>query len=146
MNLTRQQRRRLRKNAAATARAIAATTMHRRSDGRLEYVTDPTALVALERGFAALLKNSCCPVVQEITAEEGALLRSPTHAPPPPLPGVRHWIACGLDVDTRGTFATCWTVIDGAPEAEVVAEAERIVLEQLAEACNVSGLPMEGAV
>jgi len=139
MTLTRHQRRRLRKDAARTARVIAATTMHRTVDGRLDVLRDPVALGALERGFRALLKNNCRPVVQELTPDEGERLRNPGYVPSPPLPGVRHWLACGLDVETRGTFTTCWTCMAG------MTEAERIALEDLAAACNVAGVPMEGA-
>lgn len=143
MTLTRQQRRRLRKNAAATARVIAATTMRRTADGRIALLSDPVALATAERGFRALLTNNCRPLVLEVTAAEYAALRDPACAPPP-LPGVRLWVAFGLDVDGRGTFSCTWTLIVGAPEREVAAEAERIALEHLAAACNVSGLPVEG--
>lgn len=121
---------------------MAGTAMHRTADGRLEYLSDPVALATVERGYLALLRNNCRPVVQEITHDEGARLRSPTHAPAPPFDGVRHWAAFGLDVDGRATFSTCWALMHGASEADAAAEAERIALEQLAGACNVSGLPV----
>jgi len=124
---------------------LARTTLHRTADGRLEITSDPIALAALERGFRAMLRNNCRPIVLEITAEEGARLRDPGSPPPPPLPGVRHWAAFGPDVAGCATSSTTWTWIKGAPEAEVKAEAERIALEHLAKAANVAGLPMEGA-
>mgnify|MGYP006271932147 CR=1 FL=1 len=145
MTLTRQQRRRLRKNSAGTAKIMAATAMHRNADGRLELITDPSAQRAIVRGYRALLENDCRPVVLELSPEEGAFLHSPNRQPAPKLPGVRHWAAFGLDIENRATFSTTWTWIQGAPEEEVVAEAERITLEHLALVCNVAGLPMEAA-
>ena len=143
--ITRAQRRHLRRNADTVAPLLARTTLHRAADGRLELTTDPIALAALERGFRAMLRGNCRPIVQELTPEEGARLRDPGSLPPPPLPGLRHWGAFGVDVAGCGTFSTTWTAVRGLPETEVRAEAERIALEHLAEAANTAGLPMEAA-
>jgi hypothetical protein len=142
---TRTQRRRLRRNADTVAPVLARTTLQRTTDGRLEITSDPIALAALERGFRAMLRGNLRPIVQEITAEEGAALRNPGSPPPPPLPGIRHWAAFGIDVAGHATSSTTWTWIKGAPEAEVRAEAERIALEHLAKVANKAGLPMEAA-
>lgn len=141
MILNRKERRHLRKHADKAAALMAATAVQRNAEGRLAFLDNANAIAVVARGYRAFIHNSCRPVVLELTPEEGALLRGHGFAPPPPIEGVRHWAAFGVDVDGRGTFSTAWTCIKGASELEVIAESERIALEQLASACNVSGLP-----
>lgn len=145
MTFTRAARRRIARRAPQIARAMARTVEHRLKDGRSQNIRDPRAVAALERGFKSMLRNGGRPIVIELNAEEGDALRHPERPPAPPLPGVRHWAAFGLDVEGEATFVSQYTMIRGLPEEEERAEAERIALEELGAACATAGLPAGGA-
>ena len=140
--ITRADRRRMRRHAVAVAAVMATNAMHRDGDGRLRPITDPTALEVLRRGFAAVLRNDCRPVVHRLTEVEARALPGWR---PTPL-GATWWGAFGLDVDLRATWVTRWGLARGVmTEAEATDAAEVALLEALAAVCNVPGMPGEVA-
>lgn len=136
--LTRADRRRMRRHADSIAAVMAATTLHP-AGGRLRPITDPAGLDALQRGYAAMIRAGCAPVVLRLTEAEARAL--PGWRPTPP--GASWWLACGLDVDLRGTWVARWGLARGLTEAEEADAAEVVLLEALARVANVSGIPGE---
>lgn len=139
MQPTRQQRRRLRRNAEPVAAVLAASALE--SDGGMRPITDATARKVLRDGFAEMIRNNCNPVVQRITHAQAASL--PGYRPTPP--GAQWWAAFGLDVDGRGTWITCWAAFSDLPPEEARDLIEVRLLQDLARAANVSGLTQEAA-
>ena len=144
-HFSRAQRRRLARRADEFADAMSRTIEQRGLDGKLQTISDPTAVRALRRGFRAVLRGNCRPVVHEIGAAEGDALRAPGLAAAPRLPGIRHWAAFGFDVEGEATFVTEYTLFHGLSAADEAAEAERLALERLARVCNAPGIPAGGA-
>jgi len=140
--LTRQQRRQMRRHAAAVAEVMAATTMHKDRAGRISPVTDPAALAVLRRGFADLIRNDCKPLVWRLTEAEARAL--PCWQPTPP--GATWWAAFGLDCDQRATWCARWSLTIGTlSDAEAADAAEVEMLAALAAACNAPGWTQEVA-
>lgn len=137
-NIPRAERRRLHRHAVVVAEILAASVLTRDA-GRYVPIPDPVAQNVLQRGFTALLRNDCRPVVHRLTDAEAACLPGYTATPP----GALRFAAFGLDRDRRGTFVHRWAWAPDLTEAELSDAAEVAVLAALAGACNVSGLALE---
>lgn len=99
--MTRTQRRALKANAVALAARLAESTFDFEG-GALVPVSDPKALGALRRAMTLMLRAGGEPVAVPVSEAEASGF--PCHKDRQ-IPGAKTWLAVGLDVDGRGTYA-----------------------------------------
>jgi hypothetical protein len=94
--------------------------------------THPKAVAALTRAFRRLIEAGGKPLAIPVSEAEalGFPERQPDH-----LPGGVTWLAVGLDVQGRGTYA----LHSALPEDK--ATAHEVALARLAEVCSFPGFP-----
>ncbi|MGG7644486.1 hypothetical protein ACQ5SP_06705 [Rhodovulum sp. YNF3179] len=139
-DLPRQTRRKIKQQADSIGLWVAKTTVSRDQSGQLAAIEDPNALRALQRGFAALVRNDFEPVALRLTESEAAALDAEGHA----IPGADCWAGFGLDVDGRASWVTLYACGVGMSVEDEAVNAETLTLERLAAHCNTSGLPDGG--
>jgi hypothetical protein len=131
----------MQRNARPLAELFASMILHVDALGRKRPVSPGASRKVLERGFAAMLRNNCRPVVLKLTDQEASTL--PEYDPS--LQGAEWRAAFGFDVDRRATFVVRSSVAQGlsGPDALRLAAdlADVNILEALATACNCSGYP-----
>ncbi|NCQ23688.1 MAG: hypothetical protein GW798_04500 [Roseovarius sp.] len=140
MQLNQSTIREAKRHAAKIAALLAANALQ--ADGSNGIVVNPTARKTLARGYAAMIRNGCKPVVQRLTETEAASLPGYCRTPP----GAEWFAAFGLDVAQRGTWVTRWALVRGLPPEDARDMIEVRLLADLAQACNVAGFPVMGAV
>lgn len=142
MRLTRAQRRAMKRKAPATAAIMAACCFDFLKDG-MKPITHPEAVAALTRAFRRLIEAGGRPVAVPVSETEalGFPERKADH-----LPGAVTWLAVGLDVQGRGSYALHSALSDDRATAHDVART--LALSRLADVCAVPGFPpiAKGAV
>ncbi len=135
MTLNRAQRRALKRKAAANAALMAACCFDFLRDG-MKPITQPEAVAALTRAFRRLIEADGKPVVMPVSEAEalGFPERQADH-----LPGGVTWLAVGLDVQGRGSYALHTAQSDDRPMAHEVARS--LALARLNEVCAFAGFP-----
>ncbi|MDQ2065071.1 hypothetical protein Q9295_01695 [Xinfangfangia sp. CPCC 101601] len=103
MTQNRNQRRTMKRNAAAQAAKLAACCFDYNGREMLP-VTDPVAIAVLERAFTRMLKAGGEPMAVPLSEAEASAF--PLHEGEKRLlPGGVTWLAVGVDVSGRGTYA-----------------------------------------
>lgn len=135
MRLNRSQRRAMKSRAPATAAVMAACCFDFLKDG-MKPITHPQAVAALTRAFRRMIEVGGKPVAIPVSEAEalGFPERKPDH-----LPGGVTWLAVGLDVQGRGTYALHSALSEDKPTAHEVART--LALARLAEVCSFPGFP-----
>lgn len=135
MRLTRAQRRAMKSKAPATAAVMAACCFDFLRDG-MKPITHPQAVAALTRAFRRMIEAGGKPVAIPVSEAEalGFPERKADH-----LPGGVTWLAVGLDVQGRGSYALHTAQSDARPVAHEVARS--LALARLAEVCASPGFP-----
>lgn len=135
MRLTRAQRRAMKSKAPATAAVMAACCFDFLRDG-MKPITHPQAVAALTRAFRRMIEAGGKPVAVPVSDAEalGFPERKADH-----LPGGVTWLAVGLDVQGRGSYALHTAQSDDRPIAHEVARS--LALTRLAEVCASPGVP-----
>lgn len=135
MRLTRAQRRAMKSKAPATAAVMAACCFDFLKDG-MKPITHPHAVAALTRAFRRMIEAGGKPVAIPVSEAEalGFPERKADH-----LPGGVTWLAVGLDVQGRGTYALHSAESEDKATAHEVART--LALARLAEVCATAGFP-----
>jgi hypothetical protein len=135
MRLTRAQRRAMKSKAPATAAVMAACCFDFLKGGT-KPVTHPLAVEALTRAFCRMIEAGGKPLAIPVSEAEalGFPERKADH-----LPGGVTWLAVGLDVQGRGSYALHTAQSDDRPVAHEVARS--LALARLAEVCASPGFP-----
>ena len=135
MTMNRAQRRALQRNAPATAALMASCCFDFLTDG-LKPITNPVAVAALTRAFTHLIRSGGQPLAIPVSEVEalGFPERKPDH-----LPGAVTWLAVGLDVQGRGSYALHSALSQDRAAAHEAARA--LALSRLAEVCATAGFP-----
>lgn len=129
--------RRVMKRKAPAAAAIMASCCFDFERGSLKPVTELKAIEALTRAFTLLIRANGKPVAIPLSEAEamGFPERNAGF-----LPGAVNWLAVGLDVQGRGTYALHSADSDNRQHAHEVARA--LALGRLAEVCATAGFPL----
>ncbi len=135
MTLNRAQRRALKRKAPASAALMAACCFDFLKDGP-KPVTHPDAVAALTRAFRRLIETGGKPLAVPVSETEALGFPERTADI---LPGGVTWLAVGLDVQGRGSYALHTAISDDRPVAHEVARS--LALARLAEVCAFSGFP-----
>lgn len=102
MSRTRNQRRSLKRNAGGTAAVLAACCFDYKG-AELTPVSDPLAVDALRRAFTLMLKAGGGPMAVPIANMEASAF--PRYKDRGLLPDGVTWLAVGLDISGRATYA-----------------------------------------
>jgi hypothetical protein len=139
MSLSRAQRRAMKRKAPANAAFMAACCFDFLKDG-MKPITAPQAIAALTRAFRRLIEAGGQPVAVPVTEAEalGFPERQADH-----LQGAVTWLAVGLDVQGRGSYALHSALSPDRATAHDVART--LALAQLAEVCAYPGFPKVAA-
>lgn len=135
MTPNRAQRRAMKRKAPANAAVMAACCFDFLKDG-MKPITHPEAVAALTRAFRRLIEAGGKPVALPVTEAEalGFPERKADH-----LPGAVTWLAVGLDVQGRGSYALHSAL---SPDRETAHDVARtLALAQLAAVCAYPGFP-----
>lgn len=135
MRLTRAQRRAMKSKAPASAAVMAACCFDFLKDG-MKPITHPQAVAALTRAFRRMIEAGGKPLAIPVSEAEalGFPERKADH-----LPGGVTWLAVGLDVQGRGSYALHTALSEDKATAHEVARA--LALARLAEVCSFPGFP-----
>ncbi len=135
MSLNRAQRRAMKRKAPAHAALMATCCFDFLKDG-VQPITDPQAVAALSRAFRRLIEAGGQPLAVPVTEAEalGFPERQADH-----LPGAVTWLAVGLDVQGRGSYALHSALSPDRATAHDVART--LALARLAEVCALPGFP-----
>lgn len=136
MTLSRAQRRAYRANAKATAATLASHCYDFEAGG-LVRITHPEAKAALTRAFTRMLQADCRPLALPLSkAEAEAFPRYHGQAVPD---GVA-WLAVGIDLDGRGTYAMHTAT---GPDRALAHDAARaMALARVADLAATRGFPI----
>lgn len=135
MPLNRAQRRVLKRKAPSSAALMAACCFDFLKDG-MKPITHPLAVAALTRAFRRLIEAGGQPVAMPVSEAEvlGFPERKADH-----LPGGVTWLAVGLDVQGRGSYALHTAKSEDRATAHDVART--LALARLTEVCAIPGFP-----
>lgn len=135
MAMTRAQRRAMKRKAPASAALLAATCFDFMK-GELKPITNPQAVAALTRAFRRLIEAGGQSLALPVSEAEalGFPERKADH-----LPGGVTWLAVGLDVQGRGSYALHTALADNRAVAHEVART--LALARLREVCAFPGFP-----
>lgn len=133
----RAQRRACRAMAGATA-AVLARHCYDHHAGQLVQVTHPAAVAALARAFKRMVQADCQPLAVPLSQAEAQAF--PRHKPQFVQAGVT-WLAVGLDLEGRGSYAMQTAIGPDRAQAHDVARAS--ALADLARLTARRGFPMD---
>jgi len=133
--MNRAQRRAMKRKAPADAALMAACCFDFLRNG-IKPVSSPLAVAALTRAFRRMIEAGGEPVAIPVSEAE-ALGFPERHADH--MPGAVNWLAVGLDVQRRGTYALHSALSGNRQRAHEVARA--LALSKLAEVCATAGFP-----
>ena len=139
MTLNRAQRRAMKRKAPAHAAFMATCCFDFLKDG-VQPISAPQAVAALSRAFRRLIEAGGLPLAVPVTEAEalGFPERQVDH-----LPGAVTWLAVGLDVQGRGSYALHSAL---ATNRAIAHDAARtLALAQQAEVCAYPGFPKVAA-
>ena len=133
--MNRKDRRRLAAKASANAAIMAACCFDFLKDG-MKPITHPQAVAALTRAFRRMLEAGGRPIAIPVSETEALGFPERRRAY---LPGGVTWLAVGLDVQGRGSYALHSAEAD---DRAVAHEAARtLALAELARVCSFAGFP-----
>jgi hypothetical protein len=136
--LTRLNRAQRRQAARRWAEPLARSCLHTREGRIIAAQAGERAVKALARGFEHLLRTGEPAVLQLSPAEAMAFPGADAEG----AQRAQSWLAVGLDVEERGTYALRHIDMDVAGLDRVTARrvVERFMLRELAEVCGRAGL------
>jgi len=141
--MNRKLKRTIKANAAKIGAQMARTCLDYTPSGAVVRVLDLRAVTVLERAFTAMLLGGCEPLTMQIAPEVAAAFPRSSTAP---NATARPWLAVGIDMQGRGTYALRWMHIVAPNGADQRAFAELAMLAELSCETGRVGFPMAQAM